>query len=63
MCRGVTPVGLRPPSVTPRHRKDVRINRQGIQLSEPKRCSEKPSHLSLVTITSLTGSSGALMRA
>jgi hypothetical protein len=31
----------------PRHRQDVRINRQRIQLSEPKRCSEKPSHLSL----------------
>ena len=30
----------------PRHRREVRINRQGIQLSEAKRCSEKPSHLS-----------------
>ena len=43
--RRVTPVGLRPPYATPRHRQSVRINRQGIYLSEPKRCSEKPSHL------------------
>jgi len=40
-----TPVGLRPPCATPRHRHSVRINRQEIHLSEPKRCSDKPSHL------------------
>jgi len=45
-CHGLTPAGLRPPCVRPWHRQDVRINRQRIQLSEPKRCSEKPSHLS-----------------
>jgi len=26
-------------------RQDVRLNRQAIHLSEPKRCSEKPSHI------------------
>ena len=41
----LTPVGLRPPCVTPRRGQHVRINRQAIQLSEPKRCSEKPCHL------------------
>ena len=41
---GLTPVGLRPPCVTPRHRQHLRINRQGNQLSEAKRCSDKPSH-------------------
>ena len=42
----LTPVGLRPPRATPLRRQHVRINRQAVQLSEPKRCSEKPSHLS-----------------
>ena len=41
----LTPVGLRPPCMTPLRRQHVRINRQAIQLSEPKRCSDKPSHL------------------
>ena len=35
-----------PPCMTPRQRPHLRINRQAIQFSEPKRCSEKPSHLS-----------------
>ena len=29
-----------------RHRHSVRINWQGIHLSEPKRCSDKPNHIS-----------------
>ena len=36
-----------PACVTPRQRQDVRINRQAIHSSEPKRCSDKPSHLYL----------------
>ncbi len=43
---GLTPAGPRPPCVRPHHRQEARINRQGSQLSEPKRCSDKPRHLS-----------------
>ena len=45
-CRGAAPFGLRSPCATPRHRRNVRINRQGSHFSEPKRCIKRPSHLS-----------------
>jgi hypothetical protein len=52
--RGVTPVGLRPPSATPRqqHRN---INGQTFHLSKAKRCSEKPDHLCVYDVTANAG--------
>jgi putative transposase len=35
-----------PQKAAPRQRQDVRVNLQEIRLTEPKRCSEKPSHIS-----------------
>src|SRR5208282_3573963 len=43
-CRGITPVGLRPPSATPRQR-HRNGNRRRFHLSKAKRCSDEPGHL------------------
>jgi putative transposase len=44
-CRGITPVGLRPPCVTPRQRQCYNINRQRLHLTRAKRCLDEAGHL------------------
>ena len=48
-CRGLIPVGLRPPRERLQHRQNVRINRHAIQLSAPKRNTKKPSRRYLLS--------------